>query len=192
MRNSGTLSARISTSTGQDSPIAIEERRTRKQLVVESGFHYSYFGWGNCADGGMVTIHSPMAFPFPGGPPSPRKVYVIAVIVSAIAAISIAPFSTTGTIASIGFGSLGVIWLASTILAWRCIHQRNWQQHERLMTYSYAACFAAVTLRFWLPTLIGVFQLKFSTAYPIVAWLSWVPNLVIAFWINSQRQEKPN
>jgi len=120
------------------------------------------------------------------------KVYVIAVIVSAIAAISIAPFSTTGTIASIGFGSLGVIWLASTILAWRCIHQRNWQQHERLMTYSYAACFAAVTLRFWLPTLIGVFQLKFSTAYPIVAWLSWVPNLVIAFWINSQRQEKPN
>lgn len=120
------------------------------------------------------------------------RIYVVAVIVSATAAIAIAPFSSTGTIASIGFGSLGVIWLATTILAWRSIHQRNWQQHERLMTYSYAACFAAVTLRFWLPALIGVFQLKFSTAYPIVAWLCWVPNLAFAFWMNSRRQAKSN
>jgi hypothetical protein len=47
--------------------------------------------------------------------------------------------------------------------------------------YSYAACFAGVTLRIWLPLLIVAFG--FSKAYPAVAWLCWIPNLIFADWI---------
>jgi hypothetical protein len=56
------------------------------------------------------------------------------------------------------------------------------------MIYSYGACLAAVTLRFWLPLLTVGFQLDFSVAYPIVAWLSWVPNLIVARWIVTRIQ----
>jgi hypothetical protein len=48
-----------------------------------------------------------------------------------------------------------------------------------MMIYSYAACFAAVTLRIWLPLLISITG-DFFIAYPIVAWLCWVPNLIVA------------
>lgn len=54
------------------------------------------------------------------------------------------------------------------------------------MVYSFSATFAAVTLRFWLPLLLGLFRLDFSVAYPIVAWLCWVPNLLVARWIVSR------
>ena len=51
------------------------------------------------------------------------------------------------------------------------------------MVYSYAACFAAVALRIWMPILILVFG-EFQMAYRVVAWLCWVPNLIFAyFWV---------
>lgn len=115
------------------------------------------------------------------------KLYIIAVCISGLAAVCIAPFATSGWIAALGFGSLGLIWLYTTLQAYLSVRRRDFVRHERLMIYSYAACFAAVTLRVWLPLLIVVFQLKFNTAYPIVAWLSWVPNLLVANWIVRQK-----
>ena len=58
------------------------------------------------------------------------------------------------------------------------------------MIYSYAACFAAVTLRIWLPLLI-VSLGDFITAYRIVAWLCWVPNLMVAYFLVDKRNEDP-
>lgn len=40
----------------------------------------------------------------------------------------------------------------------------------------------AVTLRLWLPILIMIF-VRFTPAYQVVAWLAWVPNLLVAYWI---------
>jgi hypothetical protein len=47
------------------------------------------------------------------------------------------------------------------------------------MVRNFALTFAAVTLRVWLPagTAAGV---PFAVAYPVVAWLCWVPNLLAA------------
>ncbi|GAB4428835.1 MAG: hypothetical protein OHK0039_47410 [Bacteroidia bacterium] len=55
---------------------------------------------------------------------------------------------------------------------------------------SYAACFAAVTLRLWLPILTALLG-DFLPAYRIVAWLCWVPNLLVALaviWWQRRRQ----
>lgn len=112
--------------------------------------------------------------------------YVIAVGVSGAAAVAIAPFSSTGWVAGVGFGSLGVVWLYFTGRAYLSIRQRNVKQHERQMIYSYSACLSAVTLRLWLPLLLVVFQLDFTVAYPIVAWLAWVPNLLMARVVTSK------
>jgi hypothetical protein len=107
------------------------------------------------------------------------KIYIISVLCSAVASIGLGFFATGGFITSTGFICLGVIWFTTTLLAYLKIKNMQIEQHRRLMIYSYAACFAAVTLRIWLPVLITIFG-DFIVAYSIVAWLCWVPNLVVA------------
>jgi uncharacterized membrane protein len=114
------------------------------------------------------------------------KLYVLMVCVSGLAAVSISPQTSTGWIAGLGFGSLSVVWLCVTLLAYKSIRQGNVHRHQCMMVYSYSACCAAVTLRLWLPLLLGVLRLDFAIAYPIVAWLCWVPNLLVAYSINSR------
>ena len=113
------------------------------------------------------------------------KIYVVAALLSALAGIYIAFFATGGLIASTGFISLGCIWFTTTFIAYSSIKKGDLARHEIMMIFSYAACFSAVTLRIWLPLLIMLFQ-DFTPAYRIVAWLCWVPNMLVAFFIVSR------
>lgn len=111
------------------------------------------------------------------------KVYTLSAIISGICGVYIGFFATGGLIASLGFISLGVIWLYTTLKAYFAIRAKDISLHQGMMVYSYAACFAAVTLRMWLPLLTIVFG-EFLIAYRIVAWLCWVPNMIFAyFWV---------
>ena len=114
------------------------------------------------------------------------KIYVLSVIFSGIAALYIAVFATGGMITSSGFFLLGVFWLVTTIQAYRYVRKGDILKHNTYMIYSYALCFAAVTLRIWLPLLTMAFG-DFLPAYKIVAWLCWVPNLIVAYFINQKR-----
>jgi hypothetical protein len=68
-------------------------------------------------------------------------------------------------------------------MAYKAIKKGDLELHQGLMIYSYAACFAAVTLRIWMPVLSLLFH-DFLTAYRIVAWLCWIPNMFFAFfWV---------
>ncbi|WP_422860795.1 DUF2306 domain-containing protein [Flagellimonas sp. S174] len=114
------------------------------------------------------------------------KVYVTAALVSGICGIYIGFYATGGPIASMGFVILGVIWLFTTIKAYIAIKKKDLSLHQGMMIYSYAACFAAVTLRIWLPVLTATIG-NFIIAYRIVAWLCWVPNIVFAyFWVRKK------
>lgn len=111
------------------------------------------------------------------------KIYMIAALISGTCGIYIGFYATGGIITSVGFISLGVVWLFTTIKAYLAIRSKDIQLHQGFMIYSYAACFAAVTLRIWLPMLTFVFG-DFTIAYRIVAWLCWVPNIIFAFfWV---------
>lgn len=107
------------------------------------------------------------------------KIYIVSVLSSSLASIGLGFFATGGFITSTGFICLGIIWFSTTLLAYLKIKKMQVEQHRRLMIYSYAACFAAVTLRIWLPLLVIIFE-DFIVAYSIVAWLCWVPNLLVA------------
>lgn len=107
------------------------------------------------------------------------RIYMIAVLLSSIAGFYLALFATGGPVASLGFLCLAVIWFYTTMAAYLHIRHKRVPQHQKMMIYSYAACFAAVTLRIWLPLLMLVFG-DFITAYLIVAWLCWIPNLIVA------------
>lgn len=77
---------------------------------------------------------------------------------------------------------MALFWFFTTLFAFTSIKKGNVIKHQKLMIYSYAACFSAVTLRIWLPILISTLG-GFLPAYRVVAWLSWIPNIIVAYFI---------
>lgn len=110
------------------------------------------------------------------------KIYVGSVLLSAMTGIYIGYFAEGGIISQVGFISLGIIWFYTTLKAFLEVKKGRVEQHKKMMIYSYAACFAAVTLRLFLPLLMVLFN-EFIPAYQVVAWLCWVPNLLAAHFI---------
>lgn len=99
---------------------------------------------------------------------------------SAISGLYIGFNATGGWIARTGFLILSVLWLIANIKGYWHIRKKRFKAHADWMLKSYALTFAAVTLRIWLYILLGVFQLDFEITYQIIAWVSWVPNLLLA------------
>lgn len=114
--------------------------------------------------------------------------YTGAVVFSGIAGVILSFSATGGWIAATGFFGLGVTWLSSTSAALFFALKRDFSRHKKAMVVSYATTLAALTLRIELPLLI-VATGDFFIAYPIVAWLCWVPNLAVASWINRFRPQ---
>jgi len=108
--------------------------------------------------------------------------YVTGVLLGGGAAFVLATMAQAGLAARIGFGLLAILWLTSTGTAYRHIRARNQPAHRRWMIRSYALTFAAVMLRIYLP-LSQVYGIPFEPAYQTIAWLCWVPNLILAEWI---------
>ncbi len=110
------------------------------------------------------------------------KIYIVAVLISGIAGLYIAVYAEGGLVAKIGFAGLALSWLFTTTRAYLTIRKGNINSHKRWMIRSYALTFAAVTLRIWLPMFQYGFGMDFISAYMIIAWLCWVPNLLWAEW----------
>lgn len=107
------------------------------------------------------------------------KIYVIACLLSGICGLYIAQYASTGMIAGLGFSFLALGWLLTTAMAYSSIRRSNVDAHRIWMIRSYALTFAAVTLRLYLgpSTALGI---PFDLAYPIISWMCWVPNIIIA------------
>lgn len=117
------------------------------------------------------------------------KTYILSVIISSLSGIYIGFFSHGGMISSMGFVSLGIIWFMTTVVGFLKIKSGDVIQHQNFMTYSFACTFAAVTLRTWSPLLNAVITTP-GLSYHIVAWLCWIPNLILAYYINRKRSLK--
>lgn len=110
------------------------------------------------------------------------RVYVIAVLVGGSAGALLGSTTVGGLPARTGFTMLGALWLISTLAAFARVRGGDLRAHQIWMIRSFALCLAAVTLRIYLP--IGeVLGYGFDQSYPAIAWLCWVPNLVVAEWL---------
>lgn len=109
------------------------------------------------------------------------RVYVVGCIVGGFAGLYLAFHSTGGIVSHWGFGMLAVCWIVTTSMAYRHIRAGNVRIHQDWMIRSYALTLAAVTLRIYLP-ISQISGYPFEEAYQAIAWLCWVPNLVIAEW----------
>lgn len=101
------------------------------------------------------------------------------VLLGGSAGMFVAANAFGGPIARAGFACLAAAWLFSGFKAYRAIRTGEIASHRRWMVRNFALTFAAVTLRLWLPAMISA-GISMQMAYPLVAWLCWVPNLIIA------------
>jgi len=114
------------------------------------------------------------------------KVYVFGVLFfSAPGAYVMTMFVNRGMGPFTSFLLQNTLWIIFTIAAWYYAKNVNIPQHVKMMRRSYALAFAAVTLRFYiyLLHLIGP-GVNFAHNYLIIAFLSWVPNLLLVEWLN--------
>lgn len=111
------------------------------------------------------------------------KVYVASVFISAVTGFAIALFAEAGPIAKLGFALLAIAWFCTNFKAFSEIRKGNILEHQAWMIRCYCLTFAAVTLRIILPVELALIGLDFPTAYRIVAWMCWVPNLLFAEYL---------
>ncbi len=114
------------------------------------------------------------------------RLYLIGIAVGGLFGFYMAWLAYGGLIARIGFTMLAILWLYTGGMAYYTIRNKEVQAHRRWMMRNYALTFAAVTLRLWLVLLI-IAGLDFIVAYRTVAWLAWVPNILIIEWWIQQR-----
>jgi hypothetical protein len=108
--------------------------------------------------------------------------YVVIAMLVGVVGLYMAWYSFGGMITHLGFALLAIGVLLTTSVGYRRVRSARYASHREWMIRSYALMFAAPTLRLWLPLLITAYQGQFLPAYRWVAWVCWVPNIVVAEW----------
>ncbi len=109
------------------------------------------------------------------------RVYLCGAVVGGLGGLYMAQYSASGIVSDVGFGLLAIVLLLTSAMAFMAIKRGDVQTHREWMTRSYALVLAAVTLRIYLPFLEGAFGEQ--DGYAIVAWVCWLPNLVVGEWV---------
>jgi uncharacterized membrane protein len=107
------------------------------------------------------------------------RIYLLSVLIGGIAGLYLAVTALGALPTRIGFSMLGALWLTTGVMAYLRIRKGDVQMHRVWMIRNYALTFSAVMLRLWLP-LFFMLGYEFPEAYTTVAWLCWVPNLLVA------------
>jgi hypothetical protein len=72
-----------------------------------------------------------------------------------------------------------LLWFYFTAMAYDRIRKKDVASHRAFMWRSFALTFAAITLRIYVFFSSWSFDLTQPVAYATIAWLSWLPNLLI-------------
>ncbi len=109
------------------------------------------------------------------------RAYVLAIAVAWVSSLPLALHAMTGVVATAGFFALGLVWVAATGWGVAYAVQRRFAEHRRWMLRSYALTTAGITLRVYLG-MGAAAGVDIEVSYPFIAWLCWVPNLLVAEW----------
>jgi uncharacterized membrane protein len=115
----------------------------------------------------------------------------VGVLVGGLSGLYISQFAFGGLAARLGFATLAVCWLYTGLRAFLAIRRRAVDEHRKWMVRNFSLAFAAVMLRLYIPASV-VAGVEFAVAYPVIAWLCWVPNVAFAEWrYNTPRNDGP-
>lgn len=109
------------------------------------------------------------------------KLYAIVVLFfAAPSGIFMGCYANGAWHSKVSFVVLGIIWWLFTGKAMQAIWQRQYIIHEKMMVRSFALALSAITLRAWKVMIVYSFDTAPMDTYQIIAWLGWIPNLLIA------------
>ncbi|MES2761876.1 MAG: DUF2306 domain-containing protein [Bacteroidota bacterium] len=109
--------------------------------------------------------------------------YIYAVDVICLAGPSgliMAFYANGNSISKTSFVLLSTLWIFCTVIAIIKVLKKDFIEHENWMIRSYALTLSAITLRLLALILPKFIHLTAHTEYALIAWLSWIINLVIA------------
>jgi uncharacterized membrane protein len=89
-------------------------------------------------------------------------------------------YANGGITSKVSFVLLACGWIVTTALAVQTAKQGNFVAHRDWMIRSYALTLSAITLRAWKWSITNSVSLPPMDVYRAVAWLGWVPNILIA------------
>jgi hypothetical protein len=109
------------------------------------------------------------------------KVYVILILFfTAPAGFVMALFANGGIWAKVSFTITAILWWVFTFLAYHYARKSDFRKHLAYMYRSYALTLTAISLRLYVLILPHYIHLHSTQMYALVAWLSWIPNLLVA------------
>lgn len=107
------------------------------------------------------------------------KVYIFVILIfTAPSGLVMSLYANGGMAAGIGFALLALLWWLFTWKGFKNAMHKHWDVHREFMIRSYALTFAAVTLRLY-SFFFALAGFRGESIYIIVAWLSWVPPLIL-------------
>ena len=119
------------------------------------------------------------------------RLYVIIILcLSGPAGFLLAIKANGGWSSQLAFSVLAVLWWAFTFLAWRKIMVRDLVAHRSFMLRSFALTLSAITLRAWKWLIVFLWTPPPMDTYRLVAWLGWIPNLLLIEWYLRQKVEE--
>ena len=111
---------------------------------------------------------------------SSGKMYIFLLLIfSAPSGIYMGWFANGGLFSKISFLILGIFWWISTFLAFKYALEKKFSEHKKWMWRSFALTLSAITLRLWKLVIVYFFQPNPMDVYQIVAWLGWIPNILL-------------
>ena len=111
------------------------------------------------------------------------RVYLgVGVLVGGLSGLYLSQFAFGGPVARLGFAALAASWLYTGLRAFLAIRSRSIDEHRKWMVRNYSLAFAAVMLRLYIPASV-LAGADFAVAYSVIAWLCWLPNLLVAEWV---------
>lgn len=119
------------------------------------------------------------------------KVYVLVVLLfDAPSGFFIGLFANGGFYSKISFVTLSILWFYFTLKGFIHIKNKDILNHKKFMLRSFALAFSAITLRLWKVILVHLFHPSPMDVYQIIAWLGWIPNLLlIEYYLFKQKSK---
>jgi uncharacterized membrane protein len=119
------------------------------------------------------------------------RLYVISIVLlGAPSGFFIGLFANGGLYSRISFCLLGIMWFWFTWQAFQKARQGKFVSHKNFIYRSFALTLSAITLRFWKYLIIATLHPHPMDAYRIVAWLGWIPNILIAEYLIRKKTTK--
>lgn len=119
--------------------------------------------------------------------------YIVNVcLVTGPASLVMARYANGGRTSRVAFCLLALLWMGTTAMGLVTARRRDWEGHREWMVRSYALTLSALTLRAWKWVLVAMFHPPPMDVYRLVAWLGFVPNLLLAEWWLRRRSDRAN